>query len=63
MPNKLPNESAAQRGAYKLRNAAKYLDISVPSLHRLIARGQIRPCRQLRHILISRQQLDKFLEG
>jgi excisionase family DNA binding protein len=49
-------------GGLKLKDAAAYLGgISTLSLRRLIERGLIRPNRTLRHIIISREELDRFL--
>jgi excisionase family DNA binding protein len=48
-------------GGLKLKTAAAYLGISTISLRRLIARGLIRPNRSLRHLLIDRRELDRFL--
>jgi hypothetical protein len=53
---------APQRGALKLRDACEYLGgLSVPTMHRLIGRGLIRPNRSLRHLLFSISELDRFL--
>jgi excisionase family DNA binding protein len=49
-------------GALKLKPAAQYLGgLSVPTMHRLIDRGLLRPNRALRHLLFSREELDRFL--
>lgn len=49
--------------ALKLLEAAAYLGgISPTSVRRLIKRGLIRPNRALRHILISIDELDRFLQ-
>ena len=49
-------------GALKLKPAAQYLGgLSVPTMHRLIHRGLLRPNRMLRHLLFSREELDRFL--
>jgi hypothetical protein len=49
-------------GGLKLKDAATYLGgISTLSLRRLIERGLIKPNRTLRHIIISRAELDRFL--
>jgi hypothetical protein len=50
------------RGALKLRDACKYLGgLSIPTMHRLIGRGLIRPNRSLRHLLFPVSELDRFL--
>jgi hypothetical protein len=49
-------------GALKLREARQYLGgLSTPTIHRLIKRGLLRPNRALRHLLFSREELDRFL--
>ena len=49
-------------GALKLKDARQYLGgISVPTMHRLIKDGLLRPCRTLRHYLFAREELDRFL--
>jgi len=49
-------------GALKIKEAAAYLGgISQITVRRLIERGLIRPNRALRHILISKAELDRFL--
>ena len=49
-------------GAFKLKRAAEYLGgLSIPTMHRLIQRGLLRPNRSLRHVLFSREELDRFL--
>jgi excisionase family DNA binding protein len=49
-------------GALKLKPAAQYLGgLSVPTMHRLIRRGLLRPNRALRHYLFAREELDRFL--
>ncbi|MFL6596398.1 MAG: helix-turn-helix domain-containing protein [Chthoniobacterales bacterium] len=56
------NIASSPFGALKLKPAAKYLgDLSVPTMHRLIARGVLRPNRMLRHLLFTREELDRFL--
>jgi len=49
-------------GALKIKEAAAYLGgISQITVRRLIERGLIKPTRALRHILISKAELDRFL--
>ena len=56
------NAPAVERGAFKLSAAAQYLGgISILSVRRLIDRGQLKPCRGLRHVLIPKAELDRFL--
>jgi hypothetical protein len=50
-------------GALKVRPACRYLGgISEISLRRLIDAGKIKPCRNLRHLLIPIRELDRWLE-
>jgi hypothetical protein len=50
------------KGAVKLRGACAYLGgISVPTVHRLIKRGLLKPNRSTRHLLFSVAKLDRFL--
>jgi excisionase family DNA binding protein len=52
----------ATRGALKLKDAAKYLGgVSQITVRRLIERGQIKPNRSLRHLLIPVSDLDRWL--
>jgi hypothetical protein len=56
------HEIQAPPGAFKSPEARKYLGgISVPTMHRLIRRGLLRPNRALRHLIFSREELDRFL--
>ena len=49
-------------GALKLRAAAAYLGgLSVPTVHRLIKRGLLKPNRSTRHLLFPIAELDRFL--
>jgi len=49
-------------GALKLKPAAQYLGgLAVPTMHRLIKRGLLRPNRALRHLVFPIQELDRFL--
>jgi hypothetical protein len=49
-------------GALKLKNAAEYLGgLSVPTMHRLIKRGLLKPNRATRHLLFPLNELDRFL--
>jgi hypothetical protein len=51
-----------ERGAFKLKEARQYLGgLSVPTIHRLIRRGLLKPSRQLRHLLFAKKELDRFL--
>ena len=49
-------------GALKLKEARKYLGgLSIPTMHRLVRRGLLRPNRATRHLLFPVEELDRFL--
>ena len=51
-----------EQGAFKIPGACQYLGgVSQASVRRMIDRGLIKPCRGLRHILIPKAELDRFL--
>jgi len=51
-----------ERGAYKIREACEYLGGVAPiTIRRLIDRGLIKPNKALRHIVIAKSELDRFL--
>ena len=50
-----------QRLAFTISETAALLGISEKSVRRLILRGLIRPCRALRHLLIPRKEIERFL--
>jgi excisionase family DNA binding protein len=55
-------KEAPEVGAFKIKGAAKYLGgVSQITVRRLIDRGLLKPCRGLRHILIPKAELDRFL--
>ena len=54
--------SRLPRLAYSVREAAEILGVSEKSVRRLIARRLLRPSRALRHLLIPRSELDRFLK-
>ena len=59
---KSTTKETPQRGALKLKEARAYLGgISVPTMHRLIDRGLLKPNRCLRHLLFPVEELDRFL--
>jgi len=53
--------SEPPRRAYKLAEAAAALGVTPLTIRRAIQRGLIKPCRAFRHILISTDELDRFL--
>lgn len=63
MPHKTVSarKEPPMRGALQTREAAKYLSLSVPTMHRLIQRRLLRPNRATRHLLFPIAELDRFL--
>jgi len=58
----MKSNSSASIGAFKIKGAAWYLGgVSTITVRRLIKRGLIKPNRALRHILIPKEELDRFL--
>jgi hypothetical protein len=49
------------RGAYTTREAAQFLRISIPTLHRLVERGLLRPSRGIRHLSYSQEEMLRYL--
>jgi len=50
--------------AFKIDAAAQYISVSIPTFRRLLKCGEIRPCRRvLRHVLVSRAELDRWVNG
>jgi helix-turn-helix protein len=57
-----PRGANISPGALKLKEACQYLGgLSVPTMHRLIRRGLLRPNRALRHLIFPVAELDRFL--
>jgi hypothetical protein len=57
-----PGEANVSPGALKLKEAGQYLGgLSVPTMHRLIQRGLLRPNKSTRHLLFPISELDRFL--
>ena len=53
--------SRPTRLAYSVQEPAQMLGVCDKSVRRLILRGLIRPSRALRHLLIPKDELDRFL--
>ena len=54
-------ETRPTRLAYSVQETAQMLGVCDKSVRRLILRGLIRPSRALRHVLIPRDEIDRFL--
>ena len=50
------------RLAYSLRETAQMLGVCSKTVRQLIARGLIRPSRALRHLVIPKTEIEKFLK-
>lgn len=56
-----PSPSPSARLAYSIQETAHMLGVCDKSVRRLILRGLLRPSRALRHLLIPKHELDRFL--
>ena len=56
-----PTVSSSPRLAYSVQETARMLGVCDKSVRRLILRGLLRPSRALRHILIPRDEIERFL--
>ena len=56
-----PLNGTPPRLAYSVQETACMLGVCDKSIRRLILRGLLRPSRALRHILIPKQEIDRFL--
>ena len=50
------------RLAYSVAEAAQMLGVCERTIRRLVARGLLRPSRALRHLLIPKKEIERFLE-
>ena len=57
----VPFDRHPGRLAYSVHETAGMLGICDKSVRRLILRGLIRPSRALRHILVPREEIERFL--
>lgn len=59
----MKSEKEIDPQAYKLEAVCKYLGgISPSSVRRLIERGKIKRLMTFRHIVVTKKELDKFLD-
>ena len=54
--------SQLPRLAYTIRETAEILGVSEKSVRRLITRRLLRPSRALRHLLIPKKEIERFLD-
>ena len=68
LPDEAPRAGAAEsqsrceRLAFSVGETAEMLGVSDKSVRRLIARGLLRPSKALRHILIPKKEIVRFLD-
>ena len=56
-----PAAPAVEKMAFKLSETADVLSLSEITVRRLVERGQLKPCRSVRHLLFSRSEIERFL--
>ena len=56
-----PPERGPEKMAYKLYETAEALSLSQITVRRLVERGLLKPCRNVRHLLFSREEINRFL--
>jgi len=52
-----------QRGSFQLPEAADYLSLGITTVRRLIKRGLIQRLPGIRHIVVSKEECDRFLRA
>ena len=52
-----------ERGAFQLPEAADYLSLGITTVRRLIRRGLIQRLPGIRHVVITREECDRFLRA
>ena len=57
-----PSDGSVLRLAYSVSETATMLGVCDKTVRRLVHRGLLRPSRAIRHLLISRKEIDRFLE-
>src|SRR5713226_9475902 len=56
------SELLGSRLAFSVSEAAEILGVSEKTIRRLIARGLLKPSRALRHLLIPKKEIERFLD-
>ena len=51
----------AAKGGYNTKEAAQFLGMSVPTLHRQVQRGLLRPSRGIRLLSFSEEEMRRYL--
>lgn len=57
-----PSQSPLPRLAYSIDETAQMLGVCTKTVRRLISRRLLRPSRALRHLLIPRTEIERFLK-
>lgn len=52
----------SERLAFSIQETADALGVSTKSVHRLLHRGLLKSCRALRRHIISKTEIERFLE-
>jgi excisionase family DNA binding protein len=60
-PKMFETDSGLQRLAFSVKETAEILGVSTPTIYRLISRQVLKPSRALRHKLIPRSEIERFL--
>jgi excisionase family DNA binding protein len=55
-------EMSGHRLAYSTREAAELLGVSEKTIRRLVVRGLLRSSKALRHLLIPKKEIERFLD-
>jgi excisionase family DNA binding protein len=58
----LSPEHFSCRLAFSVRETAEILGVSEKTVRRLVSRGLLRPSRALRHLLIPKKEIERFLK-
>ena len=58
----LSSERFGCRLAFSVKEAAEILGVSEKTIRRLVARGLLRSSKALRHLLIPKKEIERFLE-
>jgi len=55
-------EASPLRLAFSVKETAEMLGVCEKTVRRLISRGLLRPSKALRHLLIARHEIERFLK-
>lgn len=55
--------SGLPRMAFSLKEVAEMLGLSYPTVFRFVQRGKLRSCGGIRHKLITKAELERFLKS